>query len=90
MEWRTHAACRHEDPELFFPVGSGESAIRQTIEAKTVCGRCQVVSLCLSWAVENGPMSGIWGRRTEEERAMSRRRLHLVGASAGQLPPRED
>ena len=56
MEWRTHAACRHTGPGTVLPVGrSGESAIRQTIEAKTVCGRCQVVSPCLSWAVENGP-----------------------------------
>jgi WhiB family redox-sensing transcriptional regulator len=86
MEWRKQAACRHEDPELFFPIGSGESAIRQTAAAKTVCGRCEVVSSCLSWALENGPMSGIWGGTTEEERAMSRRRLHLVGVPAGQLP----
>ena len=86
MEWRKQAACRHEDPELFFPIGSGESAIRQTAAAKTVCGHCEVASPCLSWALENGPMSGIWGGSTEEERALSRRRLHLVGAPAGQLP----
>ena len=89
MEWRKHAACRNEDPELFFPIGSGESAIRQTVEAKRVCTGCDVVSPCLTWALENGPMSGIWGGATEEERAMFRRRLHLVGAPAGQLPRRE-
>lgn len=50
MDWRHRAVCRDEDPELFFPVGTSGPAIAQVAEAKTVCGRCPVVSECLALA----------------------------------------
>ena len=42
MDWRHQAACRDEDPELFFPVGNTGPAITQIEEAKKVCMRCTV------------------------------------------------
>ena len=46
MDWRHRAACRDEDPELFFPVGNSGPALLQISEAKAVCRRCPVASSC--------------------------------------------
>lgn len=74
MDWRHRAACRDEDPELFFPVGNSGPALLQIAEAKTVCRRCPVVSGCLSWALETGQSDGVWGGMSEQEREALKRR----------------
>ena len=43
MDWRHRAACRDEDPELFFPIGNTGPALLQIEEAKAVCRRCPVM-----------------------------------------------
>ena len=68
MSWYEYAACRGENPELFFPIGTSGSALRQLNEAKAVCGRCAVQSVCLEWAVLAGIDEGVWGGQSEEER----------------------
>ena len=78
MDWRHRAACRDEDPELFFPVGNSGPALLQIAEAKAVCTRCPVTSSCLSWALESGQDAGVWGGMSEDERrALKRRRTHI-------------
>lgn len=67
-DWRTQAACRNEDPELFFPVGTTGLAIAQAEEAKAVCARCPVRVHCLDWALSARPEQGVWGGFTEDER----------------------
>lgn len=73
-DWRNDGACRDEDPELFFPVGSTGSALLQAEEAKAVCRRCPVVQQCLEWAMETHQDIGVWGGLGEGERRTLRRR----------------
>lgn len=67
-EWRHRAACRDEDPELFFPVSDVGPGAVQTERAKAVCARCPVRTRCLSYALDNGLDHGIFGGMTEHER----------------------
>lgn len=68
------AACRDEDPELFFPVGKTGPALLQIEDAKEVCRRCEVVDDCLRWALETGQDAGVWGGMSEDERRSIRKR----------------
>lgn len=73
--WVDKAACRQFDPELFFPLGSGPAAARQAARAKAVCACCQVSAQCLTWALQNGEVDGIWGGLdADERRALNSRR----------------
>lgn len=75
MDWRHRAACRDEDPELFFPIGTTGPALLQIEEAKTVCRGCDVREQCLQFALETGQDAGVWGGLSEDERrALKRRR----------------
>ena len=83
MNWRHRAACRTEDPELFFPVGNSGPALLQIGEAKAVCRRCPVASPCLSWALETGQDAGVWGGMSEDERrALARHRKAVTSSQA--------
>ena len=74
MDWRHRAACRDEDPELFFPIGTTGPALLQVDEAKAVCRRCDAVDECLSWALDSDQDAGVWGGLSEDERRAVRRR----------------
>ncbi|MGW6469457.1 WhiB family transcriptional regulator [Streptomyces rubiginosohelvolus] len=74
--WRTYAACRTEDPDLFFPIGTSGPAIAQAEEAKAVCRRCPVMEACLDWALDSGQDHGVWGGTDESDR----RRIHRRAA----------
>lgn len=63
QEWQERALCAQTDAEAFFPVKGGS-----TREAKQVCGRCDVASECLEYALRNQERFGIWGGRSERER----------------------
>jgi len=81
MDWRHAAACRDEDPELFFPIGNTGPAVQQIDAAKAVCRRCSVTQECLDWAMETGQDSGIWGGLDEDERRSLKRRLARARAA---------
>ncbi|HEY9329395.1 MAG TPA: WhiB family transcriptional regulator [Streptomyces sp.] len=72
--WRMLAACREEDPDLFFPIGSTGPALVQTEDAKAVCRSCPVRQECLRWALDNGQDAGVWGGLDETERRALKRR----------------
>ena len=74
MDWRHEAACRGEDPEVFFPVGNTGPALAQIEEAKKICQRCPVKEPCLAWALESGQDAGVWGGLSEDERRAMKRR----------------
>ena len=77
MDWRDGAACRSEDPELFFPIGTSEGSRLQSQQAKSVCLTCPVQDLCLRWVLHAEPFgqeSGVCGGRTEAERRALKRK----------------
>ncbi|WP_019819119.1 WhiB family transcriptional regulator [Saccharomonospora saliphila] len=81
-DWRLDAACRDEDPELFFPVSDMGPGAQQTARAKAVCARCPVANQCLEYAIENGLDHGVFGGTTERERrALIRTRRARAGGS---------
>jgi WhiB family redox-sensing transcriptional regulator len=83
MDWRHRAACRDEDPELFFPVGTSGPALLQIAEAKIACRRCPVSTECLNWALASGQDAGVWGGMSEDERRAVKRHNARTGARTG-------
>lgn len=80
MDWRHKAACRDEDPELFFPIGDTGPALVQIAEAKRVCADCPVIDSCLQWSIETNQEAGVWGGLGEDERRLARRGVRVQSA----------
>jgi hypothetical protein len=68
-QWMDGAACRDEDPAMFFD--SGREA-----EALAVCATCLVRAYCLDYAMAKPELFGTWGGLGEQAR-----RLVLAAAS---------
>lgn len=66
-EWREAAACRAEDPDLFFPV-AGAVPAAQAEQAKAVCRRCPSLDDCRAWSLATRQPAGVWGGLDEGER----------------------
>lgn len=77
-DWRSAAACRYADPDLFFPVSDSGKSLDQVSEAKAVCAGCPARLACLAFALSTRQTHGIWGGLTEQER------YRLMG---GERPP---
>jgi WhiB family redox-sensing transcriptional regulator len=67
-DWRLLAACRHADPDLFFPVSGSGPSLDQVIQAKVICAGCPVRLQCLAFALATRQDHGVWGGMSEEER----------------------
>lgn len=68
-DFMADAACKGEDPEMFF-VGKGEfKAARRALD---ICHRCPVKEPCLRYAVDNGIGVGIYGGTTPRQRRRMR------------------
>jgi WhiB family transcriptional regulator, redox-sensing transcriptional regulator len=85
--WAASGACRHSDPELFFPVTAIGPAASQVARAKAVCRRCPVRDQCLEFALDSGQAFGVWGGTTGEERRLIRRRRGYRRRSEEVLTP---
>jgi WhiB family redox-sensing transcriptional regulator len=70
QDWRLLAACRHMDPELFFPVSASGSSLDQITQAKAICAGCPVRRRCLAFALVTRQRHGVWGGMSEQERRL--------------------
>jgi WhiB family redox-sensing transcriptional regulator len=61
--WRSKAACRGMDGDLFFPEGGPPSDL-----VKLACDSCPVKADCLEEAIETRELRGIWAGTTGRER----------------------
>ena len=73
-----HAACRGEDPELWFPISEKSPLLVNPDgeDAKDICRRCLELDTCRSWVDAHPELTehGIWGALTPEERNPARAR----------------
>jgi hypothetical protein len=81
--WQTQAACRGMGTSIFFPERDDNGDISLD-PAREVCGRCEVVSECLDYALEaesrdcrdsgpgrlSGTGGGGWWRESGSQRAL--------------------
>ena len=70
----SRAACSTADPDLFFPISSSGPAAHQAKRAKAICARCEIQRACLDYAIDAGPIQGVWGGTTERERRLLKQR----------------
>ncbi|MEZ5117295.1 MAG: WhiB family transcriptional regulator [Candidatus Nanopelagicales bacterium] len=83
-DWQMQAACRGEDPSLFFhPEGErGPARLARELAAKAVCASCPVMAQCAAHALRVREPYGVWGGLTEDEReSLLRRRRRMAEAS---------
>jgi WhiB family transcriptional regulator, redox-sensing transcriptional regulator len=85
-EWWSLAACQSADPDLFFPISGSGPALGQVAHAKAVCAGCRVRCDCLRYALAAGPLQGVWGGLTEEERRLLRQREAKARLRASRQP----
>ena len=88
-DWRRMAACRHTEPDLFFPVGTTGPAVDQIEAAKRVCRSCEAIEPCLDFALATNQESGVWGGTSEEERRKLRKAWLAARRSQRAAPPSE-
>jgi WhiB family redox-sensing transcriptional regulator len=69
------AACRTEDPDLFFGADDEPPAGREARERKAaaICARCPVRVACYAAAVQRGERWGLWGGVNFENRKKGQR-----------------
>ncbi len=75
-DWRDRAACRWQDPELFFAPGDNWNANHLAAAAKAVCRACPVRAICLEEALRGrrDDFAILGGTTPNERRALRRRR----------------
>ena len=71
--WMSFARCRDMDPDVFFP-SDGAGVER----ARLVCAECPVREPCLSYALEQEIVNGVWGGASERYRARILRQRRLA------------
>lgn len=77
--WTADAACAgHPDPDLWHPrIGRGTRAAAwavATAPARDICAGCPVAAECLTHAVGDRRLEGVWGGTTTAERRRIRGR----------------
>ncbi len=69
-DWQLKAACRGEDPNLFFhPEGErGAARAARAAAAKAICASCPVMRACAEHALSVREPYGVWGSMSEDDR----------------------
>lgn len=69
-QWMFQAACRDEDPALFYDSDheTPKARLERTNIAKGICLTCDVRQQCLNTAIRNQEAYGVWGGHTAPER----------------------
>ena len=85
-EWWDNAACKHADPELFFP--ESHTPRHRIKEAKAICEGCPSRAECLEFALTPpAEMHGLWGGHTQKElqkiRVKRKRSSDLTNSNRG-------
>lgn len=80
--WQRDAACRHSNPDLFFPLGPSALGRVEAWAAKQICNRCPVRTDCLDWSIDTRQRTGVWGGMTEDERRQEVERRRRSGRAA--------
>ncbi|WP_406501528.1 WhiB family transcriptional regulator [Streptomyces sp. NBC_01590] len=81
VHWDRRAACRREDPRIFFPEGSASDVIASTDLAKSICRNCLVSGRCQIDALKRAEPYGVWGGLDEDERSVILRRARERAAA---------
>lgn len=70
--WQARAACQGMDTTTFFhpPGERGRNRRGRIAAAKLACNQCPVINECLRHALQVREPYGVWGGRSEEERAL--------------------
>jgi WhiB family redox-sensing transcriptional regulator len=76
--WGEDAACRGEDPEIFFPSGKTAHPTFELQRAKAICATCGVIEQCRRFAHATDQRIGVWGGLGEDERRLQRLRAARV------------
>lgn len=80
MTWQSEGACFEESLKR----GSSDLFFEDPLEyaAKRICSTCPVTYDCLTYAVDNDIMEGVWGGMNWKEReSWARRRRRLARIS---------
>lgn len=83
-QWQLDAACRGMDSAAFFHPPSERNAARErrVEQAKAICRTCPAIQDCLAHALRTREPYGVWGGRSEDERA------ELLGLQSLRYPAR--
>jgi len=82
-DWQLEAECRGMDSSVFFHPDRerGDARAAREDAAKRVCEQCPVVAACLDHAIAVREPYGVWGGKTEHERAALIRLARRAAAS---------
>ena len=77
-ELASRAACRDHDLKGFFPEGTAIS-----LETRRICAGCQVSVDCLTFALGNPSLKGVWAGTSERGRGRIRAAMRISAAARG-------
>jgi len=75
--WMDEALCIGKGEIFFAETNSPISNKKSSIQAKAMCLACTVVADCLTFAINNEEVYGIWGSFSSKERSSIKKNLKI-------------